>query len=84
MNMSLPPFNEKEKRTYIEETILNFSSQLFRNPKLGLALSLILNILYLYSYFKKKSTLSMLSQFFLLYLISSIIISKLLNFKNNK
>ena len=84
MNMSLPPFNEKEKRTYIEETILNFSSQLFRNPKLGLALSLILNILYLYSYFKKKSTLSMLFQFILLYLISSIIISKLLNFKNNK
>ena len=47
MKYSLPPFNEKEEREFFEEKILDFSKELFRNPKLGLSFVLFL-IYYLY------------------------------------
>ena len=77
MKYSLHPFNEKEEREFFEQKILDFSTNLFRNPKLGLSLAISLNLLYIYAYFKSKSVLSILLYLFLAYLILSIVLSKL-------
>ena len=84
INKDLPPFNEKEKRNFIEEKILNFSSNLFRNKIFGIVLSVILNLLYFYSYFSKKSSLSIICSLFLMYLILKIIFVKVFNIQDNK
>ena len=83
MKYNLPPFNEKEKHGFFEQSILDFSIELFRNPVLGLSLGIILNILYIYSYFKSKSCLSIIFYIFIVYLLFSIILSKLANLRSN-
>ena len=50
MKYSLPPFNEKEKREFFEQKILDFSENLFSAPFFGFLLSLIFNMIYLYSW----------------------------------
>ena len=84
MKYSIPPFNEKEHREYFEQKILDFSTILFRDPKLGLGLGTILNLLYLYSYFKKRSVIFIILYLFLSYLIISILLVKLFNLKRKK
>ena len=84
MKYNLPPFNEKVPRGFFEQIILDFSSDVFKNPILGLTLGIILNILYIYSYFKSKSCFSIIIYLFLAYLIYSIILSQLAKFKRTK
>ena len=84
MKYNLPPFNEKVPRGFFEQIILDFSSDLFKNPILGLALGIIINILYIYSYFKSKSCFSIIIYLFLAYLIYSIFLAQLAKFKRNK
>ena len=84
MKYNLPPFNEIEKHGFFEQIVLDFSIKLFRNPVLGLSLGIILNILYIYSYFKSQSCISILLYLFLVYLLFSILLSKLANIRGNK
>ena len=84
MKNSIPPFNERTKKGYIEQKIFDFSEELFRTPILGIALLLSLNLLYLYTYFKSRSVISILFYLFLAYLIFSILITHLLGLKRNK
>ena len=84
MKYNLPPFNEKVPRGYFEQSILDFSSDLFQNPLLGFALGIAVNILYIYSYYKSKSCFSILIYLFIAYLLYSIIVSKLFKIKRNK
>ena len=84
MKYNLPPFNEKVPLGYFEQSILDFSSDLFKNPILGLTLGIIINILYIYSYFKSKSCFSIIIYLFLAYLIYSIFLAQLAKFKRNK
>lgn len=84
MKYSLHPFNEIEKREFFEQKILDFSTDLFRNPKLGLSLAISLNLLYIYAYFKSKSVLSIILYLFLAYLILSIVLSKLFGLNREK
>ena len=84
MKYNLPPFNEKVPRGYFEQSILDFSSDLFQSPLLGFALGIAVNILYIYSYFKSKSCFSILIYLFIAYLLYSIIVSKLFKIKRNK
>ena len=84
MEYSVPPFNEREKRVLIEQTVLDFSTELFRNPKLGLGLASILNILYIYLYFSSRSVTSILLYFSLAYFVLCIILANLLGLKRNK
>ena len=81
MKYNLPPFNEKVPRGFFEQTILDFSSGLFKNPFFGYALALLLNILYLYTYCKSKSCFSVLIYLFLAYLLSSLILAQIAQFK---
>ncbi len=84
MKYNLPPFNEKVPRGYFEQSILDFSSDLFQSPLLGFALGIAVNILYIYSYYKSKSCFSILIYLFIAYLLYSIIVSKLFKIKRNK
>ena len=84
MKYNLPPFNEKVPRGYFEQSILDFSSDLFQSPSLGFALGIAVNILYIYSYYKSKSCFSILIYLFIAYLLYSIIVSKLFKIKRNK
>ena len=84
MKYNLPPFNEKVPRGYFEQSILDFSEDLFKKPLLGYALGIIVNILYIYSYYKSKSCFSIIIYLFLAYLIFSIIFSQITKLKRNK
>ena len=84
MNYSVPPFNEREERVLLEQKVLDFSTELFRNPKLGLSFAIILDILYLYLYFNSRSVTSILLYFSLAYFGLSILLSKILGLQRNK
>ena len=84
MKYNLPPFNEKVPRNFFEQSLIDFSSDLFKNPYLGYTVAFLLNILYIYTYFKSKSCVSIIIYLFLVYLISSIIFSQLAQFKKNE
>ena len=84
MKYNLPPFNEKVPRGYFEQSILDFSSDLFQSPLLGFALGIAVNILYIYSYYKSKNCFSIIIYLFIAYLLYSIIFSKLFKIKRNK
>ncbi len=84
MKYNLPPFNEKVPRGYFEQSILDFSSDLFQSPLLGFALGIAVNILYIYSFYKSKSCFSIIIYLFIAYLLYSIIVSKLFKIKRNK
>ena len=84
MKFNLPPFNEKVPRGYFEQSILDFSEELFKKPLMGLALGIMINILYIYSYYKSKSCFSIIIYLFLVYLVFSIIFSKIIRLKMNK
>ena len=84
MKYSLPPFNEREKRIFLEERILDFSSILFRIPVIGLIISVILNIL-LYKFYDKLEgkffiVLCSLTCFYIL----NLIIEQLTSFQKNE
>ena len=84
MKYSLPPFNEKPIRNALEQKIFNFSEEMFQSPILGIALLLTLNLVYLYTYIKSQSVISLLLYLFLTYLVVSLILAQLLNIKRNK
>ena len=84
MKYNFPPFNEKEKHGFFEQKILDFSKGLFKNKVFGIALALILNIVFFGLYFKSKSCFSIIISIFLVYLIFSIILFQLLNPQINK
>ena len=83
MKYNLPPFNEVVKRGFFEQNILNFSTEIFRNPLCGIALSIILNIVFIFSCFKFKSCLSIIIYILLVYLLFAIILFQFLNLKRN-
>ena len=84
MKYSLPPFNEKPIRSALEQKIFNFSEEMFQSPILGIALLLTLNLVYLYTYIKSQSVISLLLYLFLAYLVVSLVLAQLLNVKRNK
>ena len=84
MKYNLPPFNEKVPRGFFEQSILDFSSGLFKNPYLGYALVFLINLLYIYTYCKSKSCISILIYLFMAYLLTSIILAQLAHFKKSK
>ena len=84
MKFSLPPFNEKPKRGFFEQKIFDFSEELFKSPILGISVLLIINLLYLYTYVKSRSLISLLFYLFFAYIILSMIVAKVLGLKRNK
>ena len=84
MKYSLPPFNEKEQREFFEQKILDFSMSLFKNKIIGIIISTILNVLYLYICFQKRSTTAIIFYLFLVYSAIIMIMTKIFNLKENR
>ena len=81
MKYSLPPFNEKEQREFFEQKINDFSMSLFNIKIIGIIISTLLNILYLYLCFKKRSTFAIIFYLFIIYSTIVMITTKIFNLK---
>jgi hypothetical protein len=84
MQYSFPPFNEEEKRGLLEQKILDFSKDLFRNPQFGLCFAILLNILNIYLYFHSRSIISLLFYLSFVYFVACILFSRLFGMQRNK
>ena len=84
MKYSLPPFNEKEQREFFEQKILDFSMSLFKNKIIGIIISTILNVLYLYICFQKRSITAIIFYLLIVYSTIIMIMTKILNLKENR
>ena len=82
MKYSLPPFNEKEQREFFEQKIKDFSMSLFSDKIIGIIISTLINILFLYLCFKGRSTFAIILYLFLVY--STIIIMVMTKVDNSK
>ena len=84
MKYSLPPFNEKEQREYFEQKIHDFSISLFKNKIIGIIISTILNVLYLYICFQKRSITAIIFYLLIVYSTIIMIMTKIFNLKENR
>ena len=75
-----PDISQSRKRKIIEANILLFSQRLFKNPILGIIISVLLNILYFYNWYIKRTLFSTFLFLFLVFLLFGTIVSK---FKEN-
>ena len=78
----VPEYPNQEKGfLFDEQKFANFSKNLFKVPYFGYFCGLCLNIVYIYSWRKNKSILSILMTLFIDYLIILIVLKKLLKSK---
>ena len=84
MKYSLPPFNQREKRMFLEERILDISSILFYIPIIGLIISAISNILLYISYESFKDIFSLIIYVLTCFYILNLIIDQLICFQKNE
>ena len=84
MKYSLPPFNEKEQREFFEQKIKDFSMSLFTIKIIGIIISALTNILFLYLCIKGRSTLTIIFYLILVYSTVIIVMTKIANLKENK
>ncbi len=76
----VPEYPDKEKGLFMDEQeFAKFSKTLFKKPILGYICGIFLNIVYLYSWMKNKSILSIIMILFVGYLIIQMILRKILN-----
>ncbi len=84
MSYNIPPISQSQRRGCLDEKLLKLSSDLFKNRIVGIIVTLIANILYIFRAWKKRSTILSLSSFIFLYItIVKIIISQLEQLKDN-
>ena len=69
------------KRGELETKIINFSNKIFENIIFGIFFDILINLIYIYCWYNKKTLIETFIFFYLLFLILHIIIYK---FKGNK
>ena len=84
MKYSLPPFNQREKRMFLEERILDISSVLFYIPIMGLIISVVSNILLLLSYETLEDFFSPIIYLLTYLYILNLIIDQIISFHKNE
>ena len=84
MKYSLPPFNQREKRMFLEERILDISSVLFYIPIMGLIISVVSNILLLLSYEALEDFFSTIIYLLTYLYILNLIIDQIISFHKNE
>ena len=84
MKYSLPPFNQREKRMFLEERILDISSVLFYIPIMGLIISVVSNILLLLSYETLEDFFSPMIYLLTYLYILNLIIDQIISFHKNE
>ena len=76
----LPEISQSRKRKILEAKILIFSQKLFKNPLIGIIISILFNIIYFYNWFIKRT---MFSTFIFLYLTFLFFMTIVNLFKGN-
>ena len=84
MKNSLPPFNQRDKRMFLEERILDISSVLFYIPIMGLIISVVSNILLLLSYETLEDFFSPIIYLLTYLYILNLIIDQIISFHKNE
>ena len=84
MRENVPPIAESKRANCLDEKILEFSSDLFKIPQFGYAISLILNLLYFYLWCKKTTIFSLIIRIFLFYLVIKLIQIRFFGYKINQ
>ena len=69
MQYGVPPVSRSQRSGFFDITALKMSKELFRSPIFGIIISTILNILYLYNWYKSKSFIYLIYLLFLSFLI---------------
>ncbi len=78
MKSGFPQFAKSQRSGFIDEKILELSQELFEIPLFGYGIAAILNIFYLYYWYKKASLFSLIYFIILFYIITKIIQTKIL------
>ena len=76
-----PSIAFSSKRGNIDSKIIGFSKTIFENKKIGICFSILINAIYLYFCYYKSPIISIFISFYLLFLVSNIIIYQ---FKGDK
>jgi len=75
--LSYEKTSQIKKDSYLTQTFGKFSKELFKNPLLGIAVDLSVNILFFISWKNSINLISILSYFLLFYVITGIILNNL-------
>lgn len=78
MNTDIPPVARSARSGIVDETILKISGELFEVPFFGYGIAIIINILYVYYWYKRATFFSLLYFIFLFWLIIRVIQTKIL------
>ena len=75
--LSYEKTSQIKKDSYLTQTFGKFSKELFRNPKLGIALAISVNLLFFISWKNSINLITILAYFLLFFVITGIILNKL-------
>jgi hypothetical protein len=75
--LSYEKTSQIKKDSYLTQTFGKFSKELFKNPKLGVALAIAVNLLFFISWKNCINLITILAYFVLFFVISGIVINKL-------
>ena len=78
MKYDIPPVSKSQRSGYLDQKILQISSELFENKIFGIGITGFVNILFIYSWIKHVPFFSLCIFLFLYYLIIRTIQIKLL------
>ena len=75
--LSYEKTSQIKRDSYLTQTFGKFSKELFRNPKLGIALAISVNLLFFISWKNSINLITILAYFLLFFVITEIILNKL-------
>ena len=75
--LSYEKTSQIKRDSYLTQTFGKFSKELFRNPKLGIALAISVNLLFFISWKNSINLITILAYFLLFFVITGIILNKL-------
>ena len=78
MKFDIPPVAKSQRSGFLDEKILEISSELFENKIFGIGVSGFVNILFIYSWIKHVSFFSLCTFLFVYYLTIKAIQIKIL------
>jgi len=78
MKFDIPPIEKSKRSGLLDETVLKLSKGLFEIPLFGYGIAIIVNILFIYLWYKRTTFFSLCFFFFLYYIIIRIIQIKIL------
>ena len=76
--MDIPPVERSKRSDFLDEEILQISENLFENHLFGYGVGIILNVFYLYYWYKRATIFSLVNFLVLYYIIIKIIQIKIL------